>query len=74
MIHTPNLQSELFWQENMVSVEKEELALFTELLEVAVEKPFTVNTAEADRAIAVAKKSGKILTVFQSQSRISIIS
>lgn len=34
---------------------------------MVVEKPFTVSTAEADRVIATAKKSGKILTVFQSK-------
>ena len=32
-----------------------------------MEKPFTVTTAEADRVLAVAKKSNKILTVFQSK-------
>lgn len=37
------------------------------MLKVVVEKPFTRDTAEADRLIAVAKKSGKILTVFQSK-------
>jgi hypothetical protein len=74
MIHTPNLQSEHFWPENMVSVRKKNYNYFTELLEVAVEKPFTVDTAQANTAIAAAKKSGKILTVFQSQSRISFIS
>jgi predicted dehydrogenase len=45
----------------------------TDLLEVVVEKPFTVNTAEADRVIAIAKQSGKILTVFQSMPLLSIL-
>jgi predicted dehydrogenase len=35
-------------------------------LKVVVEKPFTISTEEADRVIAAQKKSGKILTVFQS--------
>jgi predicted dehydrogenase len=34
---------------------------------VVVEKPFTVSTKEADQVIATAKKSGKILSVFQSK-------
>jgi len=34
---------------------------------VVVEKPFTIDTAEADRVIAAAKKSDKILTVFQNR-------
>ncbi|KUJ11377.1 NAD(P)-binding protein [Mollisia scopiformis] len=34
---------------------------------VVVEKPFTVSTVEADRVIAAAKNSGKILTVFQNR-------
>lgn len=34
---------------------------------VVVEKPFTVSTEEANRVIAAAEKSGKILTVFQSK-------
>ncbi|KAG4435161.1 hypothetical protein IFR05_009361 [Cadophora sp. M221] len=33
---------------------------------VAVEKPFTISTEEADCVIAASQKSGKILTVFQS--------
>ncbi|KFZ20661.1 hypothetical protein V501_00005 [Pseudogymnoascus sp. VKM F-4519 (FW-2642)] len=32
---------------------------------VVVEKPFTTTTAEADRVIAIAKESGKILTCYQ---------
>jgi scyllo-inositol 2-dehydrogenase (NADP+) len=32
-----------------------------------VEKPFSVTTAEADELIAIAKKAGKILTVFQNR-------
>ena len=39
---------------------------------VIVEKPFATNTKDADKAIAAAKKSGKILTVFQSKSFIRI--
>jgi predicted dehydrogenase len=38
-----------------------------DLRKVVVEKPFTVSTEEADRVIAAGKKSGKILTVFQSK-------
>lgn len=34
---------------------------------MVVEKPFTVSTEEADRVIAVSKKSDKILTVFQNR-------
>jgi len=34
---------------------------------VVVEKPFTVTTAEADSLIALAKKVGKTLTVYQSR-------
>ncbi len=34
---------------------------------VVVEKPFSVTTAEADELIAIAKKAGKILTVFQNR-------
>lgn len=34
---------------------------------VVVEKPFTVDSAEAERVLATAKKSGKILTVYQSE-------
>lgn len=34
---------------------------------VVVEKPFTVNVKEADALIALAKKQGRILTVFQSR-------
>ncbi|KAK5111745.1 hypothetical protein LTR62_004665 [Meristemomyces frigidus] len=34
---------------------------------VVVEKPFTQSVAEADRLIELAKKSGKILTVFQNR-------
>jgi predicted dehydrogenase len=37
-----------------------------DVVKVVVEKPFTVSTEEADRVIAAQKKSGKILTVFQS--------
>lgn len=33
---------------------------------VIVEKPFTATTAEADKLIALSKKVGKILTVYQS--------
>ena len=32
-----------------------------------VEKPFTSTAAEADKVIAAAKKSGKVLTVFQNR-------
>lgn len=34
---------------------------------VVVEKPFTTTSAEADRVIAVAKETGKLLTCFQSE-------
>jgi predicted dehydrogenase len=34
---------------------------------VLVEKPFTTTSAEADRVIAIAKKSDKILTCYQSE-------
>lgn len=34
---------------------------------MVVEKPFTVTTSEADRVLATAKKTNKILTVFQSE-------
>ncbi|KFZ23969.1 hypothetical protein V502_01552 [Pseudogymnoascus sp. VKM F-4520 (FW-2644)] len=34
---------------------------------VVVEKPFTTTTAEADRVIAIAKESGKILTCYQNR-------
>ncbi len=34
---------------------------------VVVEKPFTINTTEADELIALAKKKNRILTVFQSR-------
>jgi predicted dehydrogenase len=56
----------------MVSEYKgEEEPITATLLEVAVEKPFTT---EANRAIAAAaKKSGKILTVFQRQSNFPLI-
>jgi predicted dehydrogenase len=32
-----------------------------------VEKPFCCSSQEADQVIAQAKKSGKVLTVFQSE-------
>jgi predicted dehydrogenase len=55
----------------MVSEYKgEEEPITATLLEVAVEKPFTT---EANRAIAAAAKSGKILTVFQRQSNFPLI-
>lgn len=50
-----------------------EAALLT-AVQVVVEKPFTVSTAEADRLLAVAKETEKILTVFQSKSIRSVIS
>jgi hypothetical protein len=62
----PNLQSERFWQVNMVSALESVGDMRLSLLAVVVEKPFTKDTADADRVIAVAKKSEKILTVFQS--------
>lgn len=34
---------------------------------VIVEKPFASSSKDADRAIAAAKQSGKLLTVFQSR-------
>jgi predicted dehydrogenase len=34
---------------------------------VVVEKPFSVTTKEADELIALAKKTGKVLTVFQNR-------
>jgi len=34
---------------------------------VVVEKPFTVNVAEADQLIALAKKNNRVLTVFQNR-------
>jgi hypothetical protein len=36
---------------------------------VIVEKPFTVNTAEADELISIAKKQNRVLTVFQNRRR-----
>lgn len=66
MTPTQNLQNERFWLVNMVCSSKFREDFWLNLPVVVVEKPFTVDTAEADRLIAVAKKSGKILTVFQS--------
>lgn len=40
------------------------------LLKVVVEKSFTVSSEEAERVIATAKKSDKILTIFQSMQKI----
>lgn len=34
---------------------------------VVVEKCFTITTEEADRVLAAQKKSGKVLSVFQSE-------
>jgi len=39
---------------------------------VIVEKPFTVNTEQADRLMATSNKVGKILTVFQSEQFLPI--
>lgn len=36
-------------------------------LAVVVEKPFTVNAADADHLIKVQEETGKTLTVFQSK-------
>jgi predicted dehydrogenase len=43
------------------------------LLEVVVEKPFTVTSEEADRVIEAGKKSGKVLTVFQSNHKLHTV-
>ncbi|OBT54687.1 hypothetical protein VE04_04921 [Pseudogymnoascus sp. 24MN13] len=42
-------------------------ASFAEKALLVVEKPFTTTTAEADRVIAIAKESGKILTCYQNR-------
>jgi predicted dehydrogenase len=37
-------------------------------MSVIVEKPFCMSSAEADRVLAAAEKSGKLLSVFQSET------
>jgi scyllo-inositol 2-dehydrogenase (NADP+) len=39
-----------------------------QLTVVIVEKPFCMGSAEADKVLAAAEKSGKLLSVFQSES------
>ena len=41
-------------------------SLWLIMLAVVVEKPFTVDTDEADRLIEIAKNGNKVLAVFQS--------
>lgn len=68
-------QSRRYWPGNMV---RNFISMImdgykADLLKVVVEKPFTISTTEADRVIAAQKKSGKILTVFQSISSLRSI-
>ena len=46
---------------------KSKSGIIINMEQVIVEKPFTTTTEEADRVIAVAKETGKILTTFQSE-------
>lgn len=39
-------------------------------MSVIVEKPFCMSSAEADKVLAAAEKSGKLLSVFQSESHL----